>query len=210
MEGRICHLYYSCYPPPSPPFRFCVSQFLLSTLSFPIFSCLFASLSFDKGAGGGGREEGREETTSPVFFPEICDWFFFPLFFSWWNRSSCKFRDQHTISSSCPTTNGGTQNGSSVGICTHCIRVLARSAPICNAQWVLINKISASELSRNFIKSALLVGSCSNSSSGFFKTPLLCCGGKSECNPSPSFSARNHKVSSQRLVEHVHPPFFVF
>ncbi len=31
-------------------------------------------------------------------------------------------------------------------------------APICNAQSVLVGKISASELSRKFIKSALLVG----------------------------------------------------
>ena len=34
----------------------------------------------------------------------------------------------------------------------------ARSAPICYAQSVLINKVSASEVSRKFTKSALLVG----------------------------------------------------
>ncbi len=42
------------------------------------------------------------------------------------------------------------QNGSSVGMCTHCVHVFAGS--------VLSNKISASELRRKFIKSALLVG----------------------------------------------------
>ncbi len=42
---------------------------------------------------------------------------------------------------------------------TQCIvHVFARLAPICNAQPVLINKISAVELSLKFIKSALLVG----------------------------------------------------
>ncbi len=49
-----------------------------------------------------------------------------------------------------PTTNGGMQNGSLVGIYTHCIHNFAQS--------VLINKISASELSWKFIKSELLVG----------------------------------------------------
>ncbi len=36
--------------------------------------------------------------------------------------------------------------------------LFARLAPICDARSVLINKISASELRRKFIKSALLVG----------------------------------------------------
>ncbi len=53
------------------------------------------------------------------------------------------------------------QNGSSVGICTRCIHVFARLAPDLYAQSVLIHKISASELSRKFIKSALLVGNWS-------------------------------------------------
>ena len=57
-----------------------------------------------------------------------------------------------------PTTNGGTQNGCSVGICTRCMHVFARLAPIYYAQSVLINKISASELNRKVIKSALLIG----------------------------------------------------
>ncbi len=60
---------------------------------------------------------------------------------------------------SSPTTNGGIENGMSVGICTHCIPVFARWAPDLHAQSVIINKISASELSQKFIKSALLVGS---------------------------------------------------
>ena len=57
-----------------------------------------------------------------------------------------------------PTTNSGMRNGSSVGTCTHRIHVFARLALICNAQSVLINKISASELRRKLTKSALLVG----------------------------------------------------
>ena len=57
-----------------------------------------------------------------------------------------------------PTTNGGMQNGSSVGPCTHYIHVFAYVAPICMLRTKNINNISASELSRKFIKSALLVG----------------------------------------------------
>ncbi len=57
-----------------------------------------------------------------------------------------------------PTSNGGMQNGSSVGICTRCVHVFARLAPICVLSRCLFNKISASELSRKVIKSALLVG----------------------------------------------------
>ena len=57
-----------------------------------------------------------------------------------------------------PTNNSGMQNGSSVGIYTQCIHVFAHFAPICTLCRALINKISPSELSRKFIKSALLVG----------------------------------------------------
>ncbi len=46
----------------------------------------------------------------------------------------------------------------SSGICTHCIHAFAGLAPILHAQSVLSNKISASELSRKFITSELLVG----------------------------------------------------
>ena len=50
------------------------------------------------------------------------------------------------------------QNGSSVGTCTRCVHVLARLGANLYAQSVLIDKISVSELSRKFIKSALLAG----------------------------------------------------
>ncbi len=53
------------------------------------------------------------------------------------------------------------KNGSSVRICMRCMHVLARFASILYAQTVLIDKISASELRRKFIKSALLVGCAS-------------------------------------------------
>ena len=61
-----------------------------------------------------------------------------------------------------PTTNGGMPNGSSVEIRmyvrTHCIHVSCTFGTNLYAQSMLINKISASELSQKFIKSALLVG----------------------------------------------------
>ena len=52
------------------------------------------------------------------------------------------------------------QNGSSVGICTRCVRVifLPRFGADLHAQSVLCSKISASELSRKFVKCALSVG----------------------------------------------------
>ncbi len=58
-----------------------------------------------------------------------------------------------------PTTNGGMQNGSSVDIHTHCVHVFARFGADLYVQSVLIDKICASELSRKFIESVLLVGS---------------------------------------------------
>ncbi len=60
--------------------------------------------------------------------------------------------------STCPTSNAGMQNGSSVGICTQCKHVFARFGADLHAQSVLSNKISAAELRRKLIKSALLVG----------------------------------------------------
>ncbi len=39
-----------------------------------------------------------------------------------------------------PTTNGGMQNVSSVGICIHCTHVFARLAPICMLSWCLLTK----------------------------------------------------------------------
>ncbi len=54
---------------------------------------------------------------------------------------------------------GGMQNGTSVGINNACcIYVFCTFGADLYAQSVLINKISASELSRKFMKSALLVG----------------------------------------------------
>ncbi len=50
------------------------------------------------------------------------------------------------------------KNGSTVRIRARFTHVFALSAPDLHAQSVLIGKISASELSRKFIKSALLVG----------------------------------------------------
>ncbi len=60
------------------------------------------------------------------------------------------------------------QNGCSVEIYTHCIHAFARLY----AQSVLISKISASELSRKFIKSALLVG-CYYANADFFEGKTL-------------------------------------
>ncbi len=50
------------------------------------------------------------------------------------------------------------KNGSSVGIRTHCIHVFARLATIFMLSRCMFDKISASELSRKFTKSALLAG----------------------------------------------------
>ncbi len=57
-----------------------------------------------------------------------------------------------------PTTNGGMQNGSSVGICARCTHIFARLAPICMLSRCLATKSRHSELSWKSIKSALLVG----------------------------------------------------
>ena len=51
-----------------------------------------------------------------------------------------------------------TQNESSVRTCTHCATCFCMFGADLYAQSVLVNKISASELTRKFIKSALLVG----------------------------------------------------
>ncbi len=59
-----------------------------------------------------------------------------------------------------PTSNGGMQNGSSVGVCTHCVHVFRTFGADLHAQLALINKISASELRKKVIKGPLLVGSC--------------------------------------------------
>ncbi len=57
-----------------------------------------------------------------------------------------------------PTTNNCMQNGSSVGIRTHCMHIFCMFGADLYAQSLLSNKISASELSRKFIKGPLLVG----------------------------------------------------
>ena len=56
------------------------------------------------------------------------------------------------------------KNGSSVGMRTRCVRVFFGTfwRPICMLSRLLSNKISASELRRKFIKSALLVGWVAN------------------------------------------------
>ena len=57
-----------------------------------------------------------------------------------------------------PTTNGGMQNGLSIGICTHCTHIFCTfGADLRDESWI-INKLFSSELSRKFIKSPLLVG----------------------------------------------------
>ncbi len=58
----------------------------------------------------------------------------------------------------CPTSNGGMQSGSSVGMCPRCVHVFGMLGTNLPAQSVLSNEISASELRRKFAKSALLVG----------------------------------------------------
>ncbi len=65
-------------------------------------------------------------------------------------------KTMHNLSN--PTANEGMQNGSSVGTCTHCIHGFCTFRAILHAQSVLINKISAQELRRKFIKGPLLVG----------------------------------------------------
>ncbi len=63
-------------------------------------------------------------------------------------------------SSSSPTTNGGMRKGRSVGTCAHvACTFLHVLVPICVLSRYLSTKISGSELSRKFAKSALLAGS---------------------------------------------------
>ena len=69
-----------------------------------------------------------------------------------------KSRKKKKNKDDCQTTNGYVQNGISVGICTHCIHVFAHWALICMLSKCLFKKNYASELSRKFIRSELLVG----------------------------------------------------
>ncbi len=57
-----------------------------------------------------------------------------------------------------PTSNGGMQNGSSVGTCTRCTHVFACLAPTGMLSRCLSTKNYALEIKRKFIKCALLVG----------------------------------------------------
>ena len=70
----------------------------------------------------------------------------------------CHVPLQWTAGCTHPTTNGGTQDESSGGIYTHCIHIFARLGVDLHAQSVLINNFLPSEISRKFIKSAMLVG----------------------------------------------------
>ncbi len=58
-----------------------------------------------------------------------------------------------------PTTNGGMQNGSSVGIFTHCMHFFACLVLICMLSRCLLTKFLQRSSLRKFIKGALLVGS---------------------------------------------------
>ncbi len=77
-----------------------------------------------------------------------------------WNCSNSKVikEDKTAKLVKVPTNKGGMQNGSSVGACARYVNVFACFAPILHAQSMLVNKISASELRRKFVKNALLVG----------------------------------------------------
>ena len=74
---------------------------------------------------------------------------FFAEYFSSFFAKSCPcLHARFFFENTHPTTDGGLQNESSDGIHAHCIHLLARLAPICMLSLVLINKISAAELSR--------------------------------------------------------------
>ena len=78
----------------------------------------------------------------------------------WMNCSVSHKKKQHSshfISPTHPTTNGGTQNGSSVETCTRCAHGFCHVlAPIRMLSRCLATKLLASELRRKSIKSALL------------------------------------------------------
>ena len=58
----------------------------------------------------------------------------------------------------CPTTNGGLQNGSSVGMRTRCMHVFARSAPICKLSRCLLTKVLHLSSVRGLLTVFLLAG----------------------------------------------------
>ena len=92
------------------------------------------------------------------FFPHICCIVHVPHH----HHLAKKKNQKHcsSVSAYLPTSNGGVQNGSSVGICSRCVHGFFCTFGIRFARSVgaLINKISASELSQKFIKSTLLDG----------------------------------------------------
>ncbi len=96
-----------------------------------MLACPTTNGEWDGGGGGGGSKGGREEV---------------------WQSSKLGPRRRN------PTTIGSMQNGSSVGISTRCMHILACLGADLYLQPAIIDKISASELSRKFIKSVLLVG----------------------------------------------------
>ena len=104
--------------------------------------------------------------------------------------------------SSSPTSNGGMQNGSSVGICTRCTNVFfARLGADLHAQSVIIKKIFASELCRKFIKSVLLVGFSSSSSSSASSSSSVSVGGRCYFIPPQSTTAGLKRRERERERE---------
>ena len=74
-----------------------------------------------------------------------------------------------------PTTNGGIQNGNSAGICTQCIHVFTRLAPICMLSRCLLTKISAQELIWKLTKRVRCwLGSTSSSKENLAKSVSDC------------------------------------
>ena len=109
------------------------------------------------GGGGGGRRGGRggDALSFPFFSMRAVP----PPHIPSPSSIAKQSRSSGFLSSSCfPTSNGGMQDGSSVGTCTRCIHdFFARLAPDFHARSVIISKFSASELGRKLVRSALLL-----------------------------------------------------
>ena len=73
-----------------------------------------------------------------VFFFQ--DNFIYCLAFSFFQGSSFTVRHAKFLCRCNPTTNGGLVNGSSVGICIHCIHIFAHLAPVCMLSRFLLAK----------------------------------------------------------------------
>ena len=100
------------------------------------------------------REEGKEKFQKEVVVGSLIP----PPVLESLVDGSTLYLDFILCSSSAQPPTVAYKNGSSVGIRTCCIHIFACLAPICVLGRCLLKKISASELSRKFIKSALLVG----------------------------------------------------